>query len=205
MRARGMTEIPVAHPRRCLGLPIMSRKMAVVHVLDRAELETPLGPMIALASADGVAFLEFTTRDRMSRVARRLARWFRAHEMRDRRGPHVRAAAAWLRAYFAGQLVTAPALDLRGTPFERAVWAHLLRIPAGSTSSYAQVAAALGHPNKARAVGAANGANPVTLVVPCHRLVGSSGELTGYGGGLDSKRWLLQHESQWATPRARRR
>jgi O-6-methylguanine DNA methyltransferase len=174
--------------------------MTVVHVLDRAELGTPLGPMLAIASAGGVAFLEFTTSDRLSRVARRLASWFGPHDIRDRRGPHVRATAAWLGAYFAGELVAGPALDLRGTPFELAVWAHLLRIPAGTTSSYARVATGLGHPNKARAVGAANGANPVTLIVPCHRLVGSSGGLTGYGGGLDSKRWLLQHESRWVTP-----
>ena len=182
----------------------MSRKMTVVHVLDRAELDTPLGPMLALASVEGVAFLEFITRDRMGRLSRRLARWFGDYEIRDRRGPHARAAAAWLRAYFAGERAAAPALDLRGTPFERAVWAHLLRIPAGTRSTYAHVAADLGHPNKARAVGAANGANPVTLIVPCHRLVGSSGALTGYGGGLDSKRWLLQHESRWVAPRARR-
>lgn len=178
--------------------------MTVVHVLDRAELDTPLGPMLALASAEGVAFLEFTTRDRMSRLSRRLARWFGAHRIRDRRGPHARATAAWLGAYFAGERSAAPALDLRGTPFERAVWAHLLRIPPGTTSTYARVASELGHPNKARAVGAANGANPVTLIVPCHRLLGSSGALTGYGGGLDSKRWLLQHETRWATPKARR-
>lgn len=182
----------------------MSRKMTVVHVLDRAELGTPLGPMLALASSAGVAFLEFTTRDRMSRLSRRLERWFDVHEIRDRRGPHVRAAEAWLDAYFAGEFAAAPALDLRGTPFELAVWAHLSRIPAGTTSSYAQVAAGLGHPNKARAVGAANGANPVTLIVPCHRLVGSSGGLTGYGGGLDSKRWLLQHESRCVAPSAGR-
>lgn len=155
--------------------------------------------MLALASNRGLAFLEFTTRARMSRVAHRLARWFMPHEIRDGWSPPTRDAETWLDAYFAGDMVGFPSLDLRGTTFERRVWTALAAIPPGATATYGGVAATLGHTSKARAVGAAGGANPVAIIVPCHRVIGSSGSLTGYGGGLDSKRWLLQHESRWAT------
>ncbi|MDO5533391.1 MAG: methylated-DNA--[protein]-cysteine S-methyltransferase [Propionibacteriaceae bacterium] len=104
-------------------------------------------------------------------------------------------AVAQVGEYFAGQRTTFE-LDLapRGTAFQRAVWDALCAIPAGQTRSYGQVAAALGHPKASRAVGAATGRNPISIIVPCHRLVGSSGALTGYAGGIERKRWLLDHE-----------
>jgi methylated-DNA-[protein]-cysteine S-methyltransferase len=86
------------------------------------------------------------------------------------------------------------ALSLGGTEFERDVWRHLLRIPYGRTASYGEIAAAIGRPKAVRAVGAANGKNPVAIIVPCHRVVGHDGRLTGYGGGLWRKKWLLDHE-----------
>ncbi len=100
-----------------------------------------------------------------------------------------------LRHYFAGERVqfSCP-LDLRGTPFQVAVWEELLRIPYGETRSYREVAKAIGRPEAVRAVGAANGANPVAIIVPCHRVIGSNGTLTGYGGGLPTKAWLLSLE-----------
>ena len=105
-------------------------------------------------------------------------------------------AAGQLRAYFAGDLTE---FDLplapRGTAFQRAVWAALRDIPHGRTVSYAEIAARLGRPGAARAVGAANGRNPISIVIPCHRVVGSAGALTGYGGGLGRKRFLLELES----------
>jgi len=85
-------------------------------------------------------------------------------------------------------------LDLRGTEFQRAVWQALLEIPYGETRSYAEIARQVGQPNAVRAVGAANGANPIPIVVPCHRVIGRDGSLTGYGGGLDKKVFLLQLE-----------
>ena len=85
-------------------------------------------------------------------------------------------------------------LDPKGTPFQRAVWNELLNIPFGETRSYLQIAKAIGRPTATRAVGAANGANPIPLIIPCHRVIGSNGKLTGYGGGLERKRWLLAHE-----------
>ncbi|HEY9473834.1 MAG TPA: methylated-DNA--[protein]-cysteine S-methyltransferase [Mycobacteriales bacterium] len=103
--------------------------------------------------------------------------------------------AAQLRAYFAGELTAfdvplAPA----GTPFQQRVWAALREIPYGRTVTYGELADQIGRPTAARAVGLANGRNPVSIIVPCHRVVGSTGALTGYGGGLESKAWLLDHE-----------
>ena len=104
--------------------------------------------------------------------------------------------SARVRDYFAGDhaAIDGIAVETGGTAFQREVWAALRRVPAGSTITYAAMAAALGRPNAARAVGAANGQNPVSIVIPCHRMVGSDGALTGYAGGLDRKRWLLAHE-----------
>ncbi|WP_432092857.1 methylated-DNA--[protein]-cysteine S-methyltransferase [Streptomyces sp. bgisy100] len=106
------------------------------------------------------------------------------------------AAVEQLKAYFAGEL-TAFELPLRldGTPFQRRVWTALRDIPYGGTVSYGQLAGRLGLPSAARAVGLANGRNPIGIIVPCHRVVGAGGSLTGYGGGLDRKRRLLDHES----------
>ncbi|WP_242345266.1 methylated-DNA--[protein]-cysteine S-methyltransferase [Anaeromyxobacter terrae] len=108
---------------------------------------------------------------------------------------HLDAAGAALDAYFAGRPPALPALDLRGTPFQRAVWDALLEIPWGETRSYGELAARLGRPGAARAVGGANHENPVALLVPCHRVVQTGGRLGGYAGGLDVKRWLLAHEA----------
>ena len=108
-------------------------------------------------------------------------------------------AVRQLRAYFAGRLrrFDLP-LDLRGTPFQLRVWRALLEVPYGETRSYRQIAAAIGEPKAVRAVGAANGANPIAIVVPCHRVVGADGSLTGYGGGLTLKRKLLALEADTA-------
>ncbi len=107
----------------------------------------------------------------------------------------LRQALDQLRRYFAGERVqfSCP-LDLRGTAFQISVWKELYRIPYGQTRTYAQIADAIGSPKAVRAVGAANGANPVAVIVPCHRVIGSNGALTGYGGGLPMKEWLLALE-----------
>ena len=105
-------------------------------------------------------------------------------------------AAAALQRYFAGDLAALDsiAVDTGGTDFQRLVWRTLRRIPVGATWSYARLASEIGRPSATRAVAGANGANPVSIVVPCHRVIGSDGGLTGYGGGLPRKRWLLVHE-----------
>jgi methylated-DNA-[protein]-cysteine S-methyltransferase len=108
-----------------------------------------------------------------------------------------------LRGYFAGdldaidQLRVAPA----GTAFQQEVWRLLREVPCGTTTSYGEIAGRLGRPRASRAVGLANGANPIAIVIPCHRVVGADGSLTGYGGGLDRKRWLLAHEAMIHRPR----
>jgi methylated-DNA-[protein]-cysteine S-methyltransferase len=113
--------------------------------------------------------------------------------------PVLAEAARQLAEYFAGAR-TEFALPLapRGTAFQRAVWAQLAAIPFGQTRSYGEIARALGRPTASRAVGAANGANPLAIVVPCHRVIGAAGQLTGYAGGLPAKRWLLDHERRCA-------
>jgi methylated-DNA-[protein]-cysteine S-methyltransferase len=112
-------------------------------------------------------------------------------------GPTPKPVADALAAYFAGNLTAIDRLETGagGTDFQREVWAALRDIPAGETLSYGALAARLGRPKAMRAVGLANGANPVGLVVPCHRVIGADGSLTGYGGGLERKRWLLAHEA----------
>jgi methylated-DNA-[protein]-cysteine S-methyltransferase len=111
------------------------------------------------------------------------------------------AAAGQLRAYFAGRLTTFDLpLTLAGTPFQQRVWAALRDIPYGATVSYGELADRIGQPTAARAVGLANGRNPIGIIVPCHRVVGSAGSLTGYSGGIDRKRYLLALERRVCTP-----
>src|SRR4051812_39252639 len=176
--------------------------------LCRTLLPTPLGDMLALSSDDGLCALEFTTvqgrargEERLTRLQARLARWFPPHEIVERETPVIAQARAWLKGYFEG---TAAALDdlpldMRGAPFEKRVWIALQAIPPGATTSYGAIADTLASAGASRAVGAANGANPIAIIVPCHRVIGSNGALTGYGGGLDRKTWLLDHERRWRT------
>ena len=106
-----------------------------------------------------------------------------------------------LDAYFSGRITEFDVqLRMRGTEFQRRVWDGLTRIPYGETWSYAQLAEKVGNARACRAVGLANGRNPVAVIVPCHRVIGADGTLTGYGGGLDRKRWLLEHEARHRTP-----
>ena len=108
-----------------------------------------------------------------------------------------RSVETQLHEYFAGKRQTFDLdLNLRGTPFQLAVWNELLRIPFGDTITYAELARRIGKPAAIRAVGAANGANPIPVIVPCHRVIGSNGTLTGYGGGIERKQWLLAHEGR---------
>jgi methylated-DNA-[protein]-cysteine S-methyltransferase len=168
--------------------------------LSRAIIHTPLGNMIALASDTGLCALEFTgPRKRLTRLETRLSRWFPPHEIVDGNTRVIARTRKWLASYFAGTSATAAdiPLDMRGGDFEKRVWAALRAIPPGQTTSYGAIAKSLGDAGASRAVGAANGANPVAIIVPCHRVIGSTGSLTGYGGGLKRKQWLLDHERRW--------
>lgn len=157
-------------------------------------LETPLGPMLALANDGGLHMLEFVDRRGLEREIQDLRRRVR-HQVVPGEHPYLDQIAAELDAYFAGRsLVFATPLRLEGSPFQLSVWNALLAIPCGSTRSYAEIAATIRRPSAVRAVGRANGDNKLAVVVPCHRVVGANGTLTGYGGGLWRKAWLLEHE-----------
>ncbi|HEY7833940.1 MAG TPA: methylated-DNA--[protein]-cysteine S-methyltransferase [Ktedonobacterales bacterium] len=156
-------------------------------------LATPFGAMTLYATALGLAYIALPGADRAT--AERLIRaQFGPVDLRADAAP-LRAANAQLAAYCAGDLraFTLP-LDLRGTPFQRLVWAAVAAIPYGATRSYQGIAREIERPAAVRAVGAANGANPLPIVIPCHRVLGTDGSLTGYGGGLDLKRRLLTLE-----------
>src|SRR5262245_53080885 len=160
-------------------------------------LTTPLGRMLAIAGPDGLEVLEFS--DRRGLEARVDAARAAGGGIVPGESPVLDLLAREVDAWFAGTLrrFTVPTAP-RGTPFERAVWDRLARIPYGETVSYAQVAADVGRPGASRAVGRANGANPLAIVVPCHRVVRSDGHLCGYGGGVWRKRRLLEHERRTA-------
>lgn len=164
--------------------------------LRRSLLHTPIGTLTLIASVEGV----------------RAVLWpgeldLRTHEVAEAEPGSadpacvvLRAASDQLGEYFAGarREFDLP-LDPQGTAFQVAAWAELRRIPYGGTISYGEQARRLGDPKKARAVGAANGRNPLSIVVPCHRVVGADGSLTGFAGGVEAKRWLLRHEQAHST------
>ncbi len=162
---------------------------------------TPLGDMVALFTPKGLALLEF------SRETKGLEREWRDVE-RHAGAPaqpgedaRTRSLGDELEAYFRGRLKRfRTPLDLVGTPFQQSVWQALLDIPYGETRSYGQQARQIGRPTASRAVAAANGQNKVSVIVPCHRVIGGDGQLTGYGGGLPRKRWLLAMEEGGTPP-----
>lgn len=154
-------------------------------------LPSPVGTLSIVSRAGALIALHLGAVDGLQRA---LARRFGActlEPMADAGG-----ITSALRRYFDGEVhaIDALTVDAGGTPFQRRVWEALRRIPAGSTTSYGELAAALGQPGASRAVGLANGSNPVAIVVPCHRVIAANGGLGGYSGGLARKRWLLAHE-----------
>lgn len=156
-------------------------------------LDTPIGPVHLVTDGRALCALELGSREErlLPLLRARFGRGVALEEARDPMGVTARA-----RAWFAGDLsafADVP-VDGGGTPFQRRVWAALRAIPPGETVSYGALAASLGVPRAARAVGRANGQNPIAIAVPCHRVIGASGRLTGYAGGLERKRWLLEHE-----------
>jgi methylated-DNA-[protein]-cysteine S-methyltransferase len=160
--------------------------------LHHRRLDTPVGTLTVVASDAGLRAVLWPD-DRPGRVPL---------EPTSEQGesPLLDAAVDQLEAYFAGRsdrfdLV----LDPRGTPFQLAVWEALTAIEPGTTTTYGQLAAAVGRPSAARAVGAAVGRNPLSVIVPCHRVIGRDGTLTGFAGGMTAKRWLLDHEAGRAT------
>ncbi|MFS4093701.1 methylated-DNA--[protein]-cysteine S-methyltransferase [Streptomyces sp. AF1A] len=160
-------------------------------------LDSPYGPLTLVADADGVLCGLYMAGQRHRPPEENFG-------PRDDGLPSFAAAREQLSAYFAGELTEFTLeLALRGTPFQRGVWEQLAKIPYGETRTYGELAGALGSPGASRAVGLANGRNPIGIIVPCHRVIGSSGNLTGYGGGLERKRRLLDFERATALSQRR--
>jgi len=162
-------------------------------VLERISLPAPIGQVLIVSDGHQVVGLEFDAPEK--RLLKLLRTRFGA-------ALSLHETAAWtpfsapFRDYFAGDLHALDSVPVNagGTAFQQRVWAALCQIPPGTTRTYGQIAAMIANPTAARAVGLANALNPVSLAIPCHRLIGSTGALTGYGGGIERKRWLLEHE-----------
>jgi methylated-DNA-[protein]-cysteine S-methyltransferase len=160
--------------------------------LQVTEIASPAGAIVFGRRGEAVCALCF--KDYWPVLLRQLERRFGALDIRpDADGGKPGRA---LRRYLAGDLAALEdvSVDTAGTPFQESVWARLRKIPAGRTISYAELAKAVGRPSAVRAVAGANARNPVSIVVPCHRVIGADGRLAGYGGGVARKRWLLAHE-----------
>jgi methylated-DNA-[protein]-cysteine S-methyltransferase len=167
-----------------------------VTTLHRSSVSSPRGSCAILATEHGICWLGTpgTPLDiGLNWVQRKMTL---TTVVEDASIEPLRQAVDQLGRYFAGEPIefTCP-LDLHGTPFQLKVWNALTRIPYGETRSYSEIAREIEHPDAVRAVGAANGANPIAIIVPCHRVIGSNGSLTGYGGGLPTKAWLLALET----------
>jgi AraC family transcriptional regulator, regulatory protein of adaptative response / methylated-DNA-[protein]-cysteine methyltransferase len=163
-----------------------------------AKIETDLGTMIAGAVEDGICLLEFSDRRMLNTEYKDLSRYFKTG-IEEGESRHFESLRKQLSEYFEGSLkeFSIP-LSTPGTPFQKAVWKELMNIPFGKTRSYMEQSIALGKPESIRAVANANGMNRVSIIIPCHRVIGSDGSLTGYGGGLKRKRWLLDHEMKFS-------
>lgn len=170
--------------------------MAEILQLKMDRIETPIGTLFIVADTEGnLRATEWSDHDH------RLRAWMQAHYgkkgFRLEHSSNPSGLTQAISAYFAGDLQAIDTLPVQtnGTPFQLEVWRELRKIPCGATISYAELARRIGRPKAVRAVGLANGSNPIGVVVPCHRVIGSNGSLTGYGGGIERKRWLLDHES----------
>ncbi|MBV9758614.1 MAG: methylated-DNA--[protein]-cysteine S-methyltransferase [Alphaproteobacteria bacterium] len=162
-------------------------------VFYRERLNTPTGPILIVTDAEQrLRAIEWT--DHEQRMHQLLRRQYGTVGISDAAAPSP--ARRSLQAYFEGDMAALAGLAVatNGTAFQQEVWEALRRIPVGRTVSYSGLAAAIGRPTATRAVGLANATNPVPIVIPCHRVIGADGTLTGFGGGLDRKRWLLAHE-----------
>jgi methylated-DNA-[protein]-cysteine S-methyltransferase len=160
-----------------------------------ARIETPIGELEIAVDGDG-NLCATSWAGRHSEIQRWLRRRYPQDRLQMHPDDNPAGMAAAIRSYFDGNLAAIDSLPVEtgGTEFQRSVWRELRKIPCGTTISYGELAARIGRPSAVRAVGLANGSNPVGVIVPCHRVIGSDSSLTGYGGGIERKRWLLQHE-----------
>jgi AraC family transcriptional regulator, regulatory protein of adaptative response / methylated-DNA-[protein]-cysteine methyltransferase len=162
------------------------------------KIETELGIMIAGAVDEGICLLEYSDRRMLNTEYKVLERYLQT-TIEEGENKHFKTLLSQLKEYFDGtrKEFSLP-LVIRGTDFQQTVWNELMKIPYGTTRSYQEQSAALGKPESIRAVANANGMNRISIVIPCHRIIGSNGNLTGYGGGLKRKKWLLDHEKKYS-------
>ena len=162
--------------------------------LQSATLETPIGAMRLVARDEKLVLLDFA--ENIARIDKLLEKRFPKYALEPAPLPKFSHAVS---AYFAGELSLIHKLpvDSGGTAFQQAVWQALLEIPIGATWSYLELARCIGNAGAVRAVGMTNGLNPISLALPCHRVIGANGSLTGYAGGLERKKWLLEHEAKF--------
>lgn len=175
----------------------MDKKRTPAHLAVKCtQIKTAMGMMTACASEQGICILEF---DDSGRVERQIARYRRltSASFKLGRNTHLSQLRCELNEYLkGGRWDFSLSFDLQGTQFQCAVWNALLSLPYGARISYGDLADSVGQPKAIRAAAAANGANPLSILVPCHRVMGSNGKITGYGGGIERKAWLLDHESK---------
>lgn len=156
------------------------------------RVPSPIGDIIVVSDGHALRALDFDEYEQ--RMHGLLKRYY--GDIRLKRAQDPGGASTMIKRYLAGDLdaIRDAEVATQGTPFQELVWSHLRRIPAGTTWSYGELARSIGKPKASRAVGLANGSNPIAIVVPCHRVIGANGTLTGYGGGMERKHWLLVHE-----------
>ncbi len=167
-----------------------------INEIHYTDIDSPLGEMVAGATANGVCFLEWTDRGGIDKILARVEKRYLCKPIRATAPhPHLEQLRGELADYFDGTLTEfATPIDVFGTPFQRRVWQELLNIPYGITRSYGEQAKRMGKPEAVRAVAAANGVNYLSILIPCHRVIGADGSLTGYGGKLWRKGRLLNLE-----------
>ena len=167
-----------------------------INILKSAWLDTPLGPMVVVADEEGLYLLEFVERRGLEREVERL-RIRKSAAIISGETAAIKSIEKELKQYFSGKLLEFKTpVHLIGSEFQISVWQALQKIPLGKTCSYADQAKAIGKPTAFRAVANANGMNPLGIIVPCHRVINTNGELGGYGSGLARKEWLLKHERE---------
>lgn len=171
----------------------MAQEQTTITASD--SIDTPLGNMIAYASEKGICLLEFNNRKNFEKQGLNLGK-MAVSDIREEKNPHIELLKKELSCYFEkGIKEFTVSIDMIGTDFQKKVWAQLLQIPYGKTVSYLEQAKAMGIPSGVRAVANANGANKIAIIIPCHRVIGTNKTLTGYAGGLERKRYLLDLES----------
>jgi methylated-DNA-[protein]-cysteine S-methyltransferase len=201
-----MSSVELKIPGMLLGYAKIQPRTQISRSQDRMPeplellidlIPTPIGPMMIAADQQGNLRVALFTEDEAV-VRRQLALHYSKYGFNFERTRNPHNFCATISRYFNGELNAIDNIPVAtgGTPFQQKVWHELRNIACGSTASYGELARRIGHPTAVRAVGAANGDNPVAVIVPCHRVIGSNGSLTGYGGGLERKRWLLDHENR---------